>query len=233
MNEPQHISNPLKKTLEIVTQSMEAQTTRPPESSNWSDKKESARRKWLGKWLPMRLHHPKLTEMAHELYRYSSDLFHKRQGRGLIIYGANGCGKSMAQRLMLKWFNHVRMNVGPVLTKDQEGQDEAMIPNAVNVLWPEIVDGFKQEQWLIVNTLQNEYFVGLDDIGAEHDPSQIGAEKLYLILSRREFKFTIITTNVEVSDWQNRFERRIASRLFRNFTHIDLSGVPDYATIKS
>jgi DNA replication protein DnaC len=73
----------------------------------------------------------------------------------------------------------------------------------------------------------------IDDIGAEHDPSGYGREQLYLILSRREFRWNIITTNLNPSGWHERIERRIASRLYRNADHLDMSNVPDFSTVQS
>lgn len=180
----------------------------------------------------MRLHHPQLQEMAHELYALSGDVFYKRQGRMLVIYGENGSGKTHAARCFHKWFNLVRLKIGPVLTTDQEGHSQAQIPDSCLVNWPQIVDGFKQDQWLIVERLTSDYLVVIDDIGAEHDPSRIGIEKLYVILSRRELKFTIVTTNIPPEKWESAFERRISSRLYRNSTDIDLSQVPDWSSVK-
>lgn len=97
--------------------------------------------------------------------------------------------------------------------------------------WPSIVDGFHKQNFGSVEDLREAEMLILDDIGAEHDPSGFGREQLYLILSRREFRWNIITTNLPPSEWDNRLERRIASRLFRNAEHLDLCEVPDYSTI--
>lgn len=91
-----------------------------------------------------------------------------------------------------------------------------------------MVDGFKQGQWDVIDTLIDDFLVVIDDIGAEHDPSKIGMEKLCQVLSRRENKFTVITTNITIDQWPEKFDERVFSRLNRNTTLIDLSEVPDY-----
>jgi DNA replication protein DnaC len=176
----------------------------------------------------MHLHHPQLGALADEVYSFAQDVYHKpTEGRMLILYGANGCGKSHAARALKSWFDVVRVGIKPVVTMTDEGP-EAMLPNCCYRMWPAVVDGFKRDQWLIADHLENEYLAILDDVGAEHDPSGFGRERLYLILSRRERRYTIITTNLSPEDWESKLERRIASRLFRNSTHINLSKVPDY-----
>jgi DNA replication protein DnaC len=168
--------------------------------------------------------------MANELYSFARGVYHPKStphGRVVVIYGQNGCGKTHAIRAFKSWFDHVRLNIGPQVVTTEDGED-AVMPDCCYRMWPAVVDGFKRDQWLIVDALMHSYLTIIDDIGAEHDPSRIGVEKLYLILSRREFKNTLITTNFPPGEWGNKFEQRIASRLFRNTTHIDLSDVPDY-----
>lgn len=94
--------------------------------------------------------------------------------------------------------------------------------------WPAVVDGFKQSRWEVIEDMIPSQLLVLDDLGAEHDPSKIGTEKLYLILERREHCWTVITTNVSPDSWELKFERRVSSRFLRNARHISLADVPDY-----
>lgn len=141
------------------------------------------------------------------------------------MFGENGCGKSHIAKRVSYWANRVAMKLP--LVDASEGVRTAWSAYAN---WPEVVDGFKQDRWTVLDDLRECALLIIDDIGAEHDPSQIGVEKLYVMLSVREFKWNIITTNVHPGAWKEKFERRISSRLFRNAQHIDLSQVPDYST---
>lgn len=225
------IAELLTTTLETLAHASQSQTTpRQPLNANSSNAidKQKAKQRWQEKWLQMKLHHPQLRAMADALYSFGYDVFHSpKSGRMLVIYGPNGCGKTHGARRFKAWFDTIRLAIGPVCTTTEEGE-EALIPNCCYRMWPAVVKGFKQDQFLITDYLANEYLTMIDDIGAEHDPSKYGLEQLYLILSRREKKFTIITTNISPEQWEARFERRIASRMFRNSTHIDLTQVPDY-----
>jgi len=53
-------------------------------------------------------------------------------------------------------------------------------------------------------------------------------DKLCQILSLREKRWTLVTTNVKPSEWVEKFDLRTASRFTRSSTIIDLSGVPEY-----
>ena len=181
----------------------------------------------------MQLYHPQLEALAEQFYNFAREIAQqqgKGRGRMLILYGPNGCGKTHAARALHRWFNAVRMLVGAfqIVEDPDRGGSEAVIASSIYRNWPLVIDGFKRDEWLVVESLADEYLTVIDDIGAEHDPSRVGIEKLYTILNRRENKFTIITTNVPPEGWSQKFEQRIASRFFRNSTHIDLSQVPDF-----
>lgn len=176
----------------------------------------------------MQLSHPQLQILAREIFAFCLAVYqHPGTGRLLVLYGPNGCGKTHAARRVYHWFNRVRMQLGSLLYLGGE-EPQVKFVEAVFCNWAEVVDGIKLEQWLIFDRLMHECLVILDDIGAEHDPSGIGREKLYTILNRRETRPTLVTTNVAPGDWPRKFENRIASRLFRNSVHVDLTQVPDF-----
>ena len=62
----------------------------------------------------------------------------------------------------------------------------------------------------------NADLVVIDDVGSENDPWKVCADKFCQILSRREKKFTVVTTNVTPEQWTERFDGRINDRLMRS-----------------
>lgn len=188
---------------------------------------------WLRSRLKMDMHHPQLLAAMPDLTSLLLTMREpKKVGGCYIMFGANGCGKSHIARRFYEIFDSLRLNIGPVTVGATSATEaDCKIPECVFVHWPTAIDGIKKDQWHIFERCCVEYFVILDDIGAEHDPSGIGLEKLYLILNQRERKRTLLTTNFSSGEWETKFEKRISSRLFRNATHIDLSQVPDYSTI--
>lgn len=179
----------------------------------------------------MEISHPQVQSARESLYELCAQ-FRKSPARGksAIIYGENGCGKTRLVKMVSKWAKSLA-NRMPLVVDQLGTQGNMSIPSIAYASWPEIVDGFKRDEWQILEDLQASTLLILDDVGAEHDPSKIGLEKLYVLLSRREWKWNLITTNVQPDYWPEKFERRISSRLFRNAEHIDMIQVPDFSVI--
>lgn len=106
--------------------------------------------------------------------------------------------------------------------------NNAALPSCELVNWSERVSAFKEGDWDIDDLLNCALLI-IDDLGAEHDPSKCGVDKLYLILERRERMWTILTTNLTPSAWENKFDRRISDRMMRNSELVDLTRVPSYS----
>ena len=111
----------------------------------------------------------------------------------------------------------------------EAGGWEISIPSVLYVNWPEVVDGFKEGLYGVVQDCFESSLLIIDDIGAEHDPSKNAADKVCQILSKREHKFNVITTNVHQTSWSNKFDMRIADRLLRNSVVVDLSDIESHS----
>lgn len=144
----------------------------------------------------------------------------------MIIYGNNGAGKSHTAKAMTSWAKKNAINLPLV----NDGMDVRLATSAF-FNWPSVVNRLKAGEWELIEEMIPFDLLVLDDVGAEHDPSKVAMEKLYLLLERRENRWTVVTTNVSPESWESRFERRISSRLLRNFRHVSVQDVPDYKTL--
>jgi DNA replication protein DnaC len=222
----------IKKTVSTIlamTARMANQATMQPSSPAKTAKKLSER-DWLDKWIKLKTKHSKsLQRLEHEVYQFCRDYaLNPATGKRMVIYGLNGAGKSHTARAIVVWAQRVAVNLPLVNSEEDLG---GTLARARYVNWPAFLHAMKGGEWEARGDLEKIELLALDDIGAEHDPSKVGAESLYLILERREFRWTVITTNVKREDWDRKFEKRIASRLLRNTIRVDVSDVPDYQTI--
>lgn len=176
----------------------------------------------------MKINHPQLQALENEVYDFCAG-YAKCPSRGyrLIIFGNNGTGKSHAAKAIRSWANRMAIELPLV-----QGEVGLRLATAEFHNWPSVVDKLKSGEWEMIEEMQEANLLVLDDIGAEHDPSKMGAEKLYLLLENREFKWTVITTNVSEPSWELKFEKRIASRLLRNVRHVPLDEVPDFKSLR-
>lgn len=74
----------------------------------------------------------------------------------------------------------------------------------------------------------------LDDIGTEVDKFKTGEakERLRILLSTREPKWSAISTNIQISKWAEFWDQRVEDRLLRgNARPFTLDGVPTFASI--
>ena len=189
---------------------------------------ESKRRSWLAKWIPLQVVHHQLQQALNQTYDLCCDYARNPAvGRTVVIFGENGCGKTSIAKAIYRWARAIKFKLPAVKSpiRDEFGPASAEFTN-----WAEIVDGFKPpaNNYEILDDLSDSSLLVIDDIGAEHDPSSIGVEKLYVMLNRREHRWNIFTTNLPPNQWAAKWERRVSSRLYRNAQHIDLSQVPDY-----
>ena len=224
--EPEPIEALVAKTLQTVASREAQRITEKQRQRSTNETSEEKKRKWLNKWLGLTPTHPQLERLESEIYQFCAD-YAKQPGTGyrLILHGENGCGKSHTAKAVSRWAKRAAIQM-PLVDAD-EG---LRLADSSFHNWASVVDSLKSPKadWEIFDEMQRVSLLVLDDVGAEHDPSGIGREKLYLILERREYKFTILTTNIAPNQWDEVLSRRIASRFLRNAKHIDLSEVPDY-----
>jgi DNA replication protein DnaC len=214
----------VEKILETLELCVAQQTTQQQQQGN-SSATQQQRRTWLNKWLKMEITHPEIVALQSEVYNFCASYAKQpKRGHRMIIYGENGSGKSHAAKSIFKWAGRVAMNL-PMVHGDS---GELKLADALFFNWPMVVDGFKTGQWYVIEEMFPCSLLVLDDLGAEHDPSKIGVEKLYQIMEQRINKWTVITTNIPPESWEEKFERRIASRFLRNARHISLVNVPDF-----
>lgn len=186
---------------------------------------ESKKRRWLEKWIRMQANHPQLRSLENSLWAFCKDYAKQpNRGRRLLIFGNNGCGKSHSAKAVYRWASRLAIDL-PLCV----GDDGIRLSTAEYVHWQSFIKHMMAtKQWDASEALKDPDLLVLDDIGSEHDPSGFAKSELSLVLEQRETSWMIMTTNFGPDAWDDRFDRRIASRFLRNCDIVDLSRVPDW-----
>src|SRR5207249_9290109 len=85
--------------------------------------------------------------------------------------------------------------------------------------WRKVIDHLRDCDYGIIDVVCNDWFVALDDIGAER-ASGFSVSKLDQIIDARLGKWTVITYNFSSEEIAEHIYVRIASRLARGTNHM-------------
>jgi DNA replication protein DnaC len=176
---------------------------------------------WQKRNLRLAVTHSKIQDMADAAQQFAKQFAKddREQNTLLVLSGDSGCGKTHVSRSLYTWARSASGRLG-VSTEWFS--------------WPEACDAYAEGFTGTVRDMMDADFLAIDDIGAETDRYKTGqmADKLCQVMERRRHEFTVITTNISPAQWNQRFDIRIADRLMRSSTIIDLTGVPSYAVAR-
>ncbi len=193
-------------------------------ASNATPTKKPLETNWQRKWLNLEQTHPKLQEMANEIESWCGRFYtHSTDASLLVISGKPGNGKTRSARAVYGWLGHIAIAAF-------EARSYPRAPLISFFHWPAVSDAIREDEFGAVEEAFEADGLILDDVGADDDPWKKSADKLCQILSRRERKFTLLTTNIERKEWAEKFDGRIVDRFMRNSVVVNLAGVPSYST---
>lgn len=179
---------------------------------------------WQRKWLALEVTHERLVKLATEAMFFCQRWVQQSpEGRLLYIHGISGNGKTHVGEAIARYCrmsSHYALRAMPA--------HRTTMPSTGSYRWPELANDFRNKNESVLPDLFEADCLFLDDVGAEDDPWKVVLDKFYQVLSRRENKFTVITSNIAPPDWATQ-EPRITDRLLRNSVIVDLKGVPSYA----
>lgn len=196
----------------------------PPEQRQIKQPCESV---WQRKWLRLDCHCPQIQQLATTTEKFCGRWFrNERNGTLLVLAGNTGVGKTHVASCVYTFSCKLAMTA-----YERGAWGNARIPSSSYIHFPELVDRVREGKLEGFTQLCGHDLVVLDDIGAEQDPFKQGADKLCQLLTKREGKFTLVTTNVVPAQWPQKWDLRIADRLMRDSVIVDLFNVPSYSLI--
>lgn len=141
----------------------------------------------------------------------------------VVLSGKSGCGKSRVARRAIRIVRETAIDAwaNGIWPKP---------PVTAFADWPKIAEIQDPEDYEgAARDLREADVVVLDDLGAETDKFKSGehASRLRRLLSDLEGKAVFITTNLKPSEWAQKWDGRVESRLLIA-KHLDCFEVPDY-----
>ena len=158
------------------------------------------------------LQDPQLEVMLEETARFAASLNFVHQPYWLTLSGKTGVGKTHLARAVYRQF----MDQNRFEVKLDRVQNRIVGNTASYVDWRKFCDDIRSGGYSWIDDLCEEWFVILDDVGSERDPSGFIASALDRILNSRLDKWTMITTNLSLKDVAEKIDVRVASRMLRN-----------------
>ncbi len=131
--------------------------------------------------------------------------------RWLVLAGKSGTGKTHLARCIYQWFRSHLWRTSYVTTPGHIASRDGNF-----YLWPSCVDRLRAGRYSLLDGMTEDWFCVVDDIGSERDPSGFSPDNLLKVLNGREKKWTVVTSNLTVSQIGEKMDNRIASRLIRN-----------------
>ena len=204
-------------------------------------RKNPLRTEWQRKWLNLEVTSPVIQRAADVVEKWAARFGHHKltdttdvdphKTGHLVIVGDYGIGKTEIAERMLEWARGTRLIVWPKFWP-RPPRVEFVEFGSVAFLETE-----EFKIWLADHTEVNAGtdLMFLEDIGAEVDRYKTGepTERLREILNAFKSKWLVITTNVPVDQWEERWDGRVQDRLLRNSIVLDLSEAESYQLAKT
>ena len=191
--------------------------------------KHPCKTKWQQKWIGLSVVSPDIQRLADAAEAFCGRFYRNNTKKSLLVIVGNfGSGKTHTAKAIFRFCLAAAMSA---YEAGHWGKGDGKIPSAIFISWPEAANAFAEKQFGIMEDAVETKLVILDDIGAETDQykSGLSKDKLCQILSRREKRFTVITTNVAPENWTEMFDGRVDDRLCRNSVICDITKVKSFA----
>lgn len=152
---------------------------------------------------------------------------------GVVLYGNTGCGKThLAVSIMRNIFinelkNIINSDINPNRYNYPKWQTFKPVPDLLLEIRGAFKDGADESEQQIIEKYSKVPLLVLDDLGSEKT-SEYSITTLYIIIDRRDRELmpTIITTNLNPKEIEEKLGARIASRL-SGMKNIKIN-MPDY-----
>ena len=134
----------------------------------------------------------------------------------LSLCGKSGTGKTLLARAVYRQF----MDQNRFELSFDRARNRIQGNTAMFVDWRKFCDQIRGGAYELIEDVCDEWLVVIDDLGAERDTTGFIAAATDRILNSRRGKWTLITTNLPLSEIGDRIDPRVASRMIRGSNQV-------------
>lgn len=154
--------------------------------------------------------------------QFAQDMRLRREPYWLTMLGSSGAGKTHLAAALWGFF----LEVGGYYYRKDNGA--LCVHTGQFLYWPDFVDEMKRGDYSRGKDLRDDWFVVIDDIGAEHTTTDNAKRQLSNILDKRLGKWTVLTSNKSHAQIEKDIDARAASRLLRGNSALIQVDVTDF-----
>lgn len=179
----------------------------------------------------MEVTHPQIQAAADKVQEFAGGWFERRSsGRRIVLYGANGCGKTHMARRFSQWASRV------AITAWEKHWKTSQVPRTYFLRWQRTCDDLSDDKSFayLDQLAEDNRLLIIDDVGADSDryKNQHSCDALCHLLSLCQGSvWLFVTTNEAPENWTMRWDYRTDSRLLRDSVVVDMSQVPDWSRL--
>ena len=150
--------------------------------------------------------------MAAAVALFAGSLNYIARPRWLTLSACSGAGKTMLARALWRQF----MEQNRFELKFNRAEQRTYGNTGMFCDWRKFCDQIRSGAYELIEDLSDEWFVIIDDLGAERDTTGFIASATDRIFNSRRGKWTFITSNLTVHEIADRVDPRVASRMLRD-----------------
>lgn len=155
------------------------------------------------------LENPSLERLLQKVNEFCGSMLSEETPHWLSLLGPPGIGKSHLARFICYFFVcKCARWLGSRCTIEER---EARFYD-----WRKCADKLRNQEYDLIDGMDEKAFIVIDDIGTIDDKSGFIAAKLEDLCNRRMGKWTVITANLSLEQIADKIDTRLASRMIRD-----------------